>query len=140
MPPLWPLFLIVGSNLVYQTCSKCATKAANPFAILTATYFVAMTASFVIFCATEKGSVAAQFRAVNWAGYLLGLAIIGLEGGFLFLYRVGWKASVGPVLTYTAVAIGLLILGALLWHEHVGWKQILGTVLCLAGIALVSSR
>ena len=140
MPPVWPLVLIVASNLVYQTCSKCATKSANPFAILAAAYFVAMAASLALFAATARGPLVPHLRQINWAGYLLGLAIVGLEGGFLYLYRVGWKASVGPVLTYTAVAVGLLALGAFVWHESVGWKQILGTALCLAGIALVSAR
>ena len=85
-------------------------------------------------------SLAPQFRELNWANFALGFAIIGLEGGFLWLYRCGWSVSVGPILSYTGLAVALLLLGALLFHEHVGWRQITGTVLCLAGIALVTSR
>ena len=46
----------------------------------------------------------------------------------------------GPILSYTGLAVALLLVGALLFHEHVGWRQIAGAALCLAGIALVSSR
>ena len=112
----------------------------NPFAALVAAYSIAAVASLTLFFATAKGaSLAGQARGLNWANYLLGFAIIGLEGGFLCLYRHGWNASVGPVVTYAAVAVLLLVIGALFLGEHVGWRQILGVALCLGGIALVTS-
>ena len=80
----------------------------------------------------------ANLRHLNWANYLLGLAIIGLEGGFLYLYRTGWNVSVGPICSYCGVAIGLLIVGALLFHEQITLRQLVGTLLCLGGIALIS--
>ena len=138
---IWPLFLIVGSNIVYQLSARGAAKGVNPFAALVVAYAIATVASLGLFLATAKGSaLAAQVRELNWANYALGLAIIGLEGGFLCLYRAGWSASVGPIVTYSAVAMLLLLIGALFLGEHVGWKQIAGVALCLAGIALVTSR
>ena len=99
--------------------------------------------ALALYFATERTglhSLAAQFREMNWANFALGFAIIGLEGGFLWLYRCGWSVSVGPILSYTGLAVALLLLGAVLFREHVGWRQIAGTALCLAGIALVTSR
>lgn len=133
----WPLFLIVGSNIVYQLSSRGAAKGVNPFAALVVAYAIAG----VTFLATSKmGTLLPQLRSLNLANYLLGLAIIGLEGGFLCLYRAGWSASVGPIVTYSAVAVLLLLIGALFLGEHVGCRQILGVALCLAGIALVTSK
>lgn len=138
---LWPLFLIVGSNLVYQLSSRGAAKGVNPFAALVAAYAIAAAASLALFFATSKGAaLGAQLRGLNLANVLLGLAIVGLEGGFLCLYRAGWSASVGPIVTYSAVAVLLLLVGALFLGEHVGWRQVLGVALCLAGIALVTSK
>lgn len=138
---IWPLFLIVGSNVVYQLSSRGAAKGVNPFAALVVAYAITTVASLGLFFATAKGTaLAAQVRELNWANYALGLAIIGLEGGFLCLYRTGWSASVGPIVTYSAVAVLLLLIGALFLGEHVGWKQIAGVALCLAGIALVTSK
>ena len=138
---IWPLFLIVGSNIVYQLSARGAAKGVNPFAALVVAYAIATVASLGLFLATAKGSaLAAQVRELNWANYALGLSIIGLEGGFLCLYRAGWSASVGPIVTYSAVAMLLLLIGALFLGEHVGWRQVVGVVLCLAGIALVTSR
>ena len=137
---VWPLFLIIGSNIAYQLSSRGAAKGVNPFAALVTAYSIATVASLALFFITGKGtSLAAQVRELNGANYLLGLAIIGLEGGFLCLYRHGWNASVGPVVTYAAVAVLLLLIGALFLGEHVGWRQILGVLLCLGGIALVTS-
>ena len=138
----WPLFLIIGSNLVYQSSSRCASKDAQPFAALAVVYTIAAIGSLIFFGITgrESGSLLTNIRALNWANYLLGLAIIGLEGGFLYLYRSGWSVSVGPICTYCGVAIGLLILGALCFHEHITLKQVFGTLLCLGGIALISIK
>ena len=139
----WPLFLIIGSNVCYHLSSRFASRTANPFAALVVAYLVGAAGALGLYLATERSglhSLGTQVRELNWANYLLGLAIIGLEGGFLYLYRCGWSVSVGPILSYTGLAVALLLVGALLFHEHVGWRQIAGTALCLAGIALVSSR
>ncbi len=136
---LWPLFLIIGSNLVYQSCSRCASKDVQPFAALTVVYAIAATASLLLSMLLEHGGpFTANLRSLNWANYLLGLAIIGLEGGFLYLYRTGWNVSVGPICSYCGVAIGLLVVGALFFHEQITLRQLAGTLLCLGGIALVS--
>lgn len=139
---LWPLFLIIGSNLVYQTCSRSSSRSANAFAILTVVYLIATLASYAMFLCTgkETGSFIGNLKAMNWANYLMGLAIIGLEGGFIYLYRLGWSVSVGPICTYTGVAIGLMVIGALAYGEHITLRQILGVVLCLGGIALMSIK
>lgn len=137
---LWPLFLLVGSNLIYQTCSKNAAKSANPFAALVITYIIAALASLIMYFFTcrNDGPFMENVKSLNLWNYLMGVAIIGLEGGFLYLYKHGWNISVGPVCSYTGVAIGLLAIGAIFYHEPIGLRQIIGTLLCLGGIALVS--
>lgn len=138
---IWPLFLIVGSNLAYHLATRGAAKDVNPFAALVVAYAIAAVASLALFFATCRGAaLGAQVRSLNWANYAIGLAIIGLEGGFLCLYRAGWSASVGPIVTYSAVAVLLLLVGALFLGEHVGWKQVAGVALCLVGIALVTAK
>ena len=139
----WPLFLIIGSNVCYHLSSRCASRTASPFAALVAAYLVGAAGALALYFATERsgfGSLVSQARLLNWANLLLGLAIIGLEGGFLYLYRAGWSVSVGPVLSYTGLAVALLVVGALIFGEHVGWRQVFGVALCLAGIALVTAK
>lgn len=138
---LWPLFLIIGSNFVYQSCSKSSARGANPFAVLTVVYIIAALASFALYFITGRGtSFIDNVKVMNWANYLMGLAIIGLEGGFLYLYRLGWSISVGPIMSYTGVALGLLVIGMIFYGEHITLRQVLGTLLCLGGIALISLK
>ena len=136
----WPLCLLIASNLLYQSCAKCSSRTAHPFVILSVVYLIAAASSFALFLllGRDTGSLAHQLRELNWANYLLGLAIIGLEGGFLYLYRTGWNVSVGPICSYTGVALGLLALGALCFGEHITARQIAGPLLALGGIALIS--
>lgn len=136
----WPLCLLIASNLLYQSCAKCSSRTAHPFVILTVVYLIAAAGSLTLFLllGRDADSLAHQLRELNWANYLLGLAIIGLEGGFLYLYRTGWNVSVGPICSYTGVALGLLVLGALCFGEHITLRQVAGTLLALGGIALIS--
>lgn len=136
----WPLCLLIASNLLYQSCAKCSSRTAHPFVILTVVYLIAAAGSLALFLllGRDADSLAYQLRELNWANYLLGLAIIGLEGGFLYLYRTGWNVSVGPICSYTGVALGLLVLGALCFGEHITLRQVAGTLLALGGIALIS--
>ena len=53
---IWPLFLIVGSNIVYQLSSRGAAKNVNPFAALVVAYAIATVASLALFFATAKDS------------------------------------------------------------------------------------
>ena len=135
----WPLYLVVLSNVLYHLCARCASPSANPFAALTVTYAIAALASFATYCLVDHDAVGfiGNVKSLNWANYVLGCAIIGLEGGYLYMYRLGWSLSVGPIVTYVFLAIALLVIGALFFHEHVGWRQIVGTILCLGGIVLI---
>ena len=45
---VWPIGLVVLSNVVYQICAKSIPSEINPFASLTITYVVAAIASAVI--------------------------------------------------------------------------------------------
>lgn len=138
----WPLFLLIGSNLMYHTCAKSSSDKAHAFAILTIVYTVSALISLSIFLATGRssGSLLDNIRNLNLANYLMGVAIIGLEGGFIYLYRAGWNISVGPIMSYTGVALGLLAVGAIFYGEHITLRQVLGTLLCLGGIAMISFK
>ena len=80
---IWPLFLIVGSNIAYQLSSRGAAKDVTPFAALVVAYTIATIASLALFLATAKGvSLAAEARALNWGNYVLGRVRVGRHLGF----------------------------------------------------------
>jgi hypothetical protein len=45
---IWPIGLVVISNVVYQICAKSVPRDMNPFASLTITYLIGMISSGVV--------------------------------------------------------------------------------------------
>ena len=138
---LWPVLLLVGANTVYQVTAKGVPIKINPYASLLVTYLVASAAALVMFWCTAGGeSLSGQIRQTNWASWLLGFAVVGLETGSIFLYRAGWSINVGPLVANTMLAVVLIFVGALFYKEGVSAKQLLGIALCLGGLALVNLK
>ena len=78
---VWPIALVVLSNVVYQICAKSAPEGMNPFASLTITYLVGAAASAVLYFALNQGgSLIKEYGKLNWAPFILGIVISGLAG------------------------------------------------------------
>lgn len=92
---LWPIALAVFSDIFYQICAKSTPDTLNPIASLPITYLVAAAVSTFIYYITNSGqSILAEWKAVNWTTFVLGIAIVGLEAGSIYMYKVGWNRSV----------------------------------------------
>ena len=137
---IWPVFLILGSNIAYNLMTKSTPVQVNPFASLTVTYLVAAAFSFVLLLFSSSGHPLANFREVNWTGIVLGMAIVGLELGYICLYRAGWNISVGSLVTNVLLAACLLVIGLIVFKEAVGVKQMLGIAVCLCGLVLINMK
>ena len=137
---IWPLILIVGSNCFYNICTKSIPENLNAFWALTVTYLVGAALSFIIFI-TSVGPAKAitEINHINWTSFVLGLSIVGLEAGYVFLYRAGWKVSAGSLTANTCLAIALLVIGFLLYKEAVSLKQLLGVAICAVGLSLINN-
>lgn len=135
----WPIGLIVLSNIFYHICSKQMPGTVHPLAALTVTYGVGAVASGVLYCLLNRGgSLLAEYRNLGWPAFVLGLAIVGLEAGSIYMYKAGWTLNSGHLVHGTILAIALIFLGYFLYHEPITWTKLGGVVLCLAGLALVN--
>ena len=137
---IWPVLLILGSNIAYNLMTKSTLVQVNPFASLTVTYLVAAAFSFVLLLFSSSGHPLANFREVNWTGIVLGMAIVCLELGYICLYRAGWNISVGSLVTNVLLAACLLVIGLIVFKEAVGVKQMLGIAVCLCGLVLINMK
>lgn len=136
---IWPLLLIVGSNCFYNICAKSMPENTNAFGALTVTYLVGAILSAMLFVASVKRGVAAsEIMKINWTSFVLGFAIVGLEAGYVFLYRNGWKVSNGALTANICLAVALLAVGFLLYKETISLKQVIGIIVCGAGLFLIS--
>ena len=134
-----PIALVVLSSIFYHIGQKSTPTALNPMVALIVTYVCASVVSIVcFFIFVPNANLIESLRAINWARFLLGFAVVGLELGFLLAYRMGWNISTAGLLSNTLVALLLIPIGILFFKENISINGISGVVLCIAGLILVS--
>ena len=135
----WPIALAVLSDVFYQISSKSTAHDLNPFASLTITYMIGAVVSAVIFFITSKGgNLLSEWHHINWTAFVLGLAIVGLEAGSIYMYKVGWNINTGYIVKSIFLATALLIVGYLVYKEQITVTKIAGLAVCMAGLYLIN--
>lgn len=138
---VWPLALVVLSNVFYQICAKSVPEGMNPLASLTITYVIGAVVSFILYFALNKNAnIIHEYGKVNWAPFVLGLAVVGLEVGYIYAYKAGWPISTAQIVQAAVLAMILLFIGYLLYREEVTWNKVAGIIVCLAGLALINIK
>ena len=138
---IWPMALLVLSNTVYQICAKSVPDGADPMAVLTVTYAVGAVASAALYFALNRGGdLVREYGKLNWAPFVLGIVIVGLEAGWIFAYKAGWQVSVGFIVQSAFLAVTLLVVGFFLYHEALTWNKLLGVAVCLAGLIIINYK
>jgi drug/metabolite transporter (DMT)-like permease len=135
------LSLAIAATVAYHLVLKLTPGGANPFLSLMLTYGV-VTLLFGAVLAFGPGAFEwrQELRLLNWTALGLALAIIGLDLGFILLYRGGYEVSLGALVTQSAAAMLLLVIGVLVFREKISLANGVGVVLCLAGLWLVNRR
>ena len=136
---VWPILIVIASNTFYNICMKSMPSEVNPFGALMVTYLGAAIMSDIIFAfAVGPSNVSAEITKVNWTSIVLALAIVGLEVGYVFVYRAGWTVSTASVVANIGLACVLIVVGYLLYRENVSFNQILGIIVCMIGLILIN--
>ncbi len=140
MPLAW-LSLAVVSTIGYHVVIKLTPAAANPLLSLAVTYalvtFICLAGALWV---PDGVPLREAVRELNWTALGLAGVIVGLDLGFLMLYRGGFDVSLGQIITQAGAALGLVLLGVIVFRERVGLTQVAGIGLCVAGIWLISRR
>jgi multidrug transporter EmrE-like cation transporter len=140
MQLLW-LSIAIVATVAYHVVLKLTPPGANPLLSLLVTY-AAVALLFAAALVLSPGEFAwrEEARQLNWTAIALAIAIIGLDLGFILLYRTGFEVSLGALVTQTAAAMLLVGIGLLVFRERLTPGNGLGIVLCLAGLWLVNRR
>lgn len=135
----WPLLLVVASSVGYQVGLKEVSDIGDPMASLTVTYLAASVVSFVLyfFQSLGKESFLRGVLSVSLSAIGLGLAIVGIEVGTLFMYRAGWAVNVAFVVANSLIVAALMLTGLLLYKEKLTLRQLIGVWISLAGILCI---
>ncbi|NLN81174.1 MAG: EamA family transporter [Clostridiales bacterium] len=138
---VWPIALVVLSNVFYQISAKSVPDRMNPLASLTITYVIGAVASVILYYALNKdANIILEYRKINWAPFLLGFAVVGLEVGYIYAYKAGWPISMAQIVQASVLAVVLIFVGYLVYHEAMTWNKIAGIIVCLAGLALINIK
>ena len=138
---IWPVALVVISNTLYQVCAKSVPEGMNPLASLTVTYLIGAVVSCALYYMLNRdANLVRELRLTNWAPVVLGIVIVGLEVGFIYAFRAGWQVGTTQIITSAVVAVLLIFVGYLLYHEAITWNKITGIIICLAGLVLINIR
>jgi multidrug transporter EmrE-like cation transporter len=140
MPIAW-LSLAIACTVGYHLVLKLTPAGVNPLLSLLVTYALVTLLFGGLLLASPGGFEWKQeARELNWTAIALAFAIVGLDLGFLFLYRSGFAVSLGALVTQSAAAMLLLVIGVAMFREKLSAANAVGLVLCLAGLWLVNRR
>ena len=72
-------------------------------------------------------------KPLNWTVLGLAVMVVGLDVGFLMLYRSGFDVSLGQIVTQSGAALILLVAGVALPREKINAANFAGIALCVSG-------
>jgi len=134
-----PVLIVVAANVTYDISSKSIPEELNAYAGITITYSILAIFNFLAFkMLNPAASILAEWSQVNWAVVLFAVTSVGLESGYIFLYRAGWNISLGGMVCNTLLAICMLFVGRFLFSETVSSRQFLGVFFCVAGLIIIN--
>jgi uncharacterized membrane protein len=134
--------LAILSTLFYHICQKSTPANANPAFALLVTYIVSAVLCILalLFLFPAKASLFSEFRKLNWASFILGLALVGIELSTLLAYRAGWKVSVTALVINVTAAILLIPVGYFIFKDKISLVNGIGIVICIIGLVMINLK
>jgi len=81
---------------------------------------------------------AAELKKLNWASFLLAIAVVGIEFGFLLVYRSGWDLGIAAVLSNVVASLILVPVAIFIFKDKLNWVNVVGIFVCLAGLVMLN--
>jgi len=135
------ILVAIFSTMLYHVTIKFTPADANPALSLIVTYLVAALLCVVLLLFVPlKSSLANGLGQLNWASIGLAFAIVGLEVGFILVYRAGWNISIAAIVVNVAVTVLLVPVGILLFSEKLSAMNYVGIVVCIAGLVMANVK
>jgi multidrug transporter EmrE-like cation transporter len=131
--------LAILSSALYHFSAKSVPSNINFAISLIVTYLVALGITIIAaFLLPAESGFAAELKKLNWASFLLAIAIVGIEFGFLLVYRSGWDLGIAAVLTNVVASLILVPIAIFIFKDKLNWVNIVGIFVCLAGLVMLN--
>ena len=131
--------LAICSSALYHFTAKSTPSNVNYTVSLLVTYAVAFAVvllTFVFF--PVRNGLLSELKQLNWASIGLAIAIVGIEFGFLLIYRAGWNLGIAAVLVNVVASLILVPVAIFIFKDKISWVNILGILVCLAGLVMLN--
>ncbi|MBV6449344.1 MAG: hypothetical protein MHPDNHAH_00054 [Anaerolineales bacterium] len=131
--------LAICSSALYHFTAKSTPSNVNFTVSLLVTYAVAFVVTllgFFFFPATE--GIAVELKKLNWASVGLAVAVVGIEFGFLLVYRSGWNLGIAAVVTNVVASLILVPVAILYFKDKITWVNVAGILVCLVGLVMLN--
>jgi len=138
-PFFFSFALLVVSVITYQISQKFVPAGLNPWHV----FFLVYTLAALVclgFTVSSGKSLLETVKSTNWAVWLLSLAVVGIELGYLLAFRAGWRAGVLGLTFNVTAALVMAPVGLLLFKEKLSAVNLLGGLICVVGLVLLSRR
>jgi len=138
---IWPIALVVLSNVVYHICAKSVPENVDPFASLTVTYLIsAAMCGLLYFLLNKDADLIREYGKLNWTSFVFGIVIVGLEAGFIYAYKAGWQISAASIVQSSFLASALILVGFLIFREAISWNKLVGIAICIIGLVFINCK
>ena len=133
------IILAICSSALYHFVAKSTPANVNFTVSLLVTYAVAFVVTlFTIFLFPAQEGVTAELKKLNWASIGLAIAVVGIEFGFLLVYRAGWNLGIAAVLTNVVASLILVPVAIFVFKDKISWVNIAGILVCLVGLVMLN--
>ena len=131
--------LTICSSALYHFVAKSTPSNVNFTVSLLVTYAVAFTVTLLTFYFfPAQNGIMAELKQLNWASIGLAVAVVGIEFGFLLVYRSGWNLGIAAVLTNVVASLILFPVAVLFFKDKISWINVAGIFVCLAGLIMLN--
>jgi drug/metabolite transporter (DMT)-like permease len=131
--------LAIASSAFYHFVAKSTPHNVNFTVTLLVTYAVAFIVTlFTFYFFPAQNGVLAELKQLNWASIALAIAIVGIEFGFLLVYRSGWNLGIAAVLVNVVASLILAPMAIFVFKDKLTWINIAGIFVCLIGLLMLN--
>ena len=131
--------LAIASSALYHFLQKQIPSGVNPAVSVIATYVASLALCVpLLLLMPPAGGFLAALKQLNWASYALAFSLVGLEVGFLLVYRSGWNIGIAAVLVNVVASLILVPVAIFVFKDKLSPVNVIGILVCLAGLVMLN--
>ena len=132
--------ITIASLALYQICIKAIPTGLNPLSALVTFYVTALVCTLIAIGFAPIDAPRWSLAEFSWAAAAVGIAIVGIELGYLFMYRSGWQLAAAPLVVMGGAAVLLTLIDFLVFRQQWSPRYGLGILICLLGLYLLAPQ